>query len=269
MQGVGAPHLIVRGGNSPHIYALRPSDARALQNAQVVFWVGEALERFLEAPLKNLSGKARIVKLMSSHDLTLHNFREAGPWDAHDDRHGEALAHAHGSKDPHIWLDPLNAKAMVREIVNVLAAADPVNARTYKKNGTQTLARLDDLTKRLESRLMPLRGKPFVVFHDAYQYFEKRFTLIAAGSVTVSPDKQPGAARVDRIEKKIRELGAVCIFTEPQFAPKLVTRIIEDTGAHAGILDPLGAGLASGPELYFRLMEKMGDAVSGCLQEEG
>ncbi len=310
MDGVGEPHLIVRGGDSPHTYALKPSDAKALEKAKVVFWVGEILESFLERPVETLAGKAKVVALSNAPGLIKHDFREGGPWeehaheehdhdkhghdkhahkkhdhdkhghdkhadDKHDhDKHGHDKhahdkhdhdKHAHDEVDLHIWLDPLNAKAMVNEIVSTLVAVDAGNAATYKANGRKLAGRLDALIASAEKSFAPIQKRPFVVFHDAYQYLEKRFDLNAVGSITVSPEVKPGAKRVAEMKKKIGKLGAVCVFSEPQFEPKLVRVVTEGTSARTGTLDPIGSDLPAGQDLYFSLMERNLKALTDCL----
>ena len=311
MKGVGTPHLIVKSAGSPHTYSLKPSDAEALEHAKTVFWVGEGMETFLQSSLDKLARNAVIVELAKSHDLTLHKFREGGPWADHDDhgdddhekhakgddhdhkdddhekhakddghdhkdddheKHAKAEGgdhddhgHAHGEMDMHLWLDPDNAKAMVAEIVETLSKADPANAKTYEANGRDMTARLEALTSDLETALAPVKSKPFVVFHDAFQYLEKRFGLNAVGSITVSPDIQPGAERLREIKTKIGELGAVCVFAEPQFDPKLVNVVVEGTKSNTAVIDPLGAALPDGPDLYFSLMKQTVTALKDCL----
>lgn len=285
MDGVGKPHLIVSGGSSPHTYALKPSDAKALEKAKVVFWVGEILEKFLEHPLETLAGNANVIELSDAPGLVKHAFREGGPWenhehedDAHDkhehdkhahdkgdhDRHaGEK--HDHDEFDLHLWLDPLNAKAMVNEIVSALVKADAENATIYEANGRKLAVRLDALIASAKARFAPIRQRPFVVFHDAYQYLEKRFGLNAVGSITVSPEVKPGARRIAEMQKKIRKLGAVCVFSEPQFEPRLVRVVTEGTKTKTGTLDPVGADLPDGPDLYFSLMDRNVKALTDCL----
>lgn len=280
MEGVGAPYLIVKGASSPHTYSLKPSDAKALEQANAVFWVGDGVETFLGSSIDKLARSALIVELAKAPGLTLHEIREGGPWAAHEDHddHGEHADgehteaeghHDHDGVDMHLWLDPDNAKAMVAKVVKALAKADPENAAAYRANGRTLTARLDALTAELEGSLSPVRSKPFVVFHDGFQYFEKRFGLNAAGSVTVSPEIQPGADRLRQIRHRISELGAVCVFAEPQFASRLIDVVIEGTKASAGVLDPLGADLNDGPELYFTLMKRNAATLKDCLALSG
>lgn len=282
MEGVGEPTLLVEGAGSPHAYSMRPSQARALQDAGLVFWVGPDLETFLGRPLETLGANARIVELAEADGLVLHAFREGGPFEAHGHDHGDG-GHAHAEEehaeadhqghdhhdDPHIWLDPENARAMVGGIKDALSAADPANAKTYEANAAAVGEKLDALIAETKAALAPVKGKGFVVFHDAYQYYEKRFGIEAAGSITVSPEAQPGAQRIAEIKAKVAELGATCVFAEPQFEPSLVSIVTEGTDARAAVLDPLGAELEDGPELYFKLIRNLTTSLMGCLAGEG
>ncbi len=285
MDGVGTPHLLVRGGGSPHAYALKPSDARALQGASVVFWVGPELETFLEKAMGTVPKSARLVTLAEVPGLRLLEARTDAIWQheehgheehgheehgEHSESHAEHAEehhdHAHGTHDMHIWLDPENARAMAAAIVDALADADPAHAAAYRANGQALADRLDDLDQALSSRLGPVETKPYVVFHDAYQYLEERYRLSPMGAITVSPDIRPGAERLREIRAEIEERGAVCVFSEPQFEPKLVRVVVEGTGARTGVLDPLGADLADGPELYFELLNGLAASLVDCLQ---
>jgi zinc transport system substrate-binding protein len=263
MAGVGEPQLIVSGGSSPHVYSLRPSDARKLDGAQLVFWVGPILEGFLEKPLTSLAGKAEIVELDYAPGVALLPARHGGGWEADDDEHAHAASAA--EQDGHLWLDPENAKAIVRLAEAKIAALDPANAPRYASNAAALAQRLDALDARLRQRLAPVRGRPFVVFHDAYQYLERRYGLKAIGSITVSPEHLPGAQRIQAIHAKVAALGAACVFSEPQFEPRLVGTVIEGTHARTGVLDPEGASLHAGPELYFTLVDDLADALVTCL----
>ena len=270
MEGVDDPYLIVKGANSPHGYRLRPSDASALAQSEVIFWVGENFERFLKKPIESIGTSAKIVSLEETPNLIVFKFREGGPFESQDHNGGEEPAglgdHAAGvGTDMHFWLDPLNAQAMVRLIEDTLVAADPKNSTAYKANAAALQEKLVALTAELESLLVAVKDQPYVVFHDGYQYFEKRFGLNAVGAVTVSPETIPGAARVSEIRRRVKELGAVCVFAEPQFQPKLIAVIIEDSQARAGILDPLGATLDAGPGAYSQLMRDMVASFKRCL----
>ena len=284
MQGAGEPSLIIEGAGSPHTYSLKPSQAAALQNADLIFWIGEDLEAFLEKPISTI-GSGKSVELIHSHGLETLGFREGGAFAKHghgdehaEEDHGHEEDHAEGDEheddhhhdgdvDMHAWLDPMNAKAMAHEITEALAEADPDNAALYEKNAAALAERLDTLTTELSTELDPVKNKGFIVFHDGYQYFEHRFGLSAAGSITVSPDVMPGADRIREIQARIGELGATCVFAEPQFEPRLITVATEGSDARGGTLDPLGADIEAGPDLYFTLMRNMAASFSSCLSD--
>ncbi|UHS56505.1 zinc ABC transporter substrate-binding protein ZnuA [Agrobacterium vaccinii] len=289
MQGVGEPTLIVEGGASPHTYSLKPSNARAIEGADVIFWVGDGLEKFLEKPLHSLAGKAKVIELDDAKGVEKLPFREGGPFEAHDHgeheghdhaegddhKHEEEHAHNHshddghdhdeGEYDMHLWLDPTNAKAMAVEIEKTLITADPGNAKTYQDNTLKLVDKLDALDAEITANVAPIKDKPFVVFHDAYQYFEHRYGVKTAGSITVSPETIPGADRIKQIHAKVKELNATCVFAEPQFEPKLVNVVIEGTNAKSGTLDPEAGTLDAGPDLYFKLMRGIATSLKDCL----
>ena len=274
MQGVGTPDLIVDGAASPHTYALKPSNARSLEQAQVVFWVGPGMEAFLQKPLASLGSNASVVELDHAPGITKLKFREGGAFEPHDDGDEPAAGedhehdhddHDHGEFDTHLWLDPHNAKAMVAEITTSLVAADPANALTYEANQKALNDKLDALDTEIASTLAPVKDKPFIVFHDAYQYFEHRYGVRVSGSITVSPETIPGAQRVSEIHSKVTDLGATCVFSEPQFEPKLVNVVLEGTSAKSGVLDPEAATLPQGPDLYFDLMRGIANSLKACL----
>ena len=354
MAGVGMPSLIIDGAGSPHTYSLKPSQAKQLQDAKLVFWMGDELETFLEGPIENIAQSATAIKLIDAHGLKKIKFREGGMFDdhGHDDHekhddhdhekhdehdhekhdehdhekhakkehddhdehdhekhddhdhekhdehdehdhekhdehdehdhekhakkehddHGDHDGHddhGHGEFDPHVWLDPVNAKAIVHEIEEALVKADPEHASTYEANAHKMMDKLDSLTAELREELEPVHEKGFIVFHDAYQYFEQRFDVAAIGSITVSPEVMPGAERVSELREKILESNATCVFSEPQFEPKLVETLVEGTGARTGVLDPLGATLTKGPDLYFQLLRNMASSLKKCLSGKG
>ncbi len=273
MEGVGEPTLLVRGSASPHNYALKPSDAGALESADIVFWSGHGMELFLAEALDTLSGNAEIVELAETPGITLLPMREGGAFEPHehhdghdhDHDHDHGHEHEHGEGDMHFWLDPENAKLMVTHIAAALSAADPENAQAYTANAEAEIAELDDLEAELAATLAPVKDQPFVVFHDAYQYFEQRFGLTLAGSVTVSPETAPGAARIDELKARVAELGATCVFAEPNFEPAIISAITEGTTAKSGILDPEGSALSEGPDLYPNLLRGLATSLVDCL----
>jgi len=270
MAGVGEPALLVSGSGSPHGYTLRPSEARLLSEAQLIVWVGPRLEGFMEKPLATLGTGARQLELTRALASRLLPVREGGGWDDHPHEGGAGVpSHEHqGSEEanPHLWLDPLLAREIVTRVAAELSALDPVHTRRYQDNAAQLRERLEALNARLQEKLAPVRDVPYVVFHDAYPYFERAYHLNAVGSVTLSAERKPGARRIVEIRDKIRRLKARCVFSEPQFEPRLVATIIEGTGARTGTLDPLGAELPSGPDCYFLLMNALADHFLRGLQ---
>jgi len=266
MAGVGTPDLLVAGAGSPHTYTLKPSDAAHLDQANVVFWIGPPFENFLVGPMASLASKATVVALIDTPDLQLHPARNAGAWESQP-RADEAPSNgnAPGDVDGHIWLDPVNAKAMVAAITRTLVNIDPANAARYSMNAADLATRLDSLNNEISRTLGTVRTKPFVVFHDAYQYFQARYGVNAVGAITVSPDRLPGARRIAGVREKIVSLGAVCVFAEPQFEPKLVRTLVEGTQARIGVLDPEGTTAESGQELYFTLMRNLANNMAACL----
>lgn len=268
MQGVGEPTLLVRGGASPHDYALKPSDAKAIKDADIVVWVGEALESFLARPMANLPKKTQEIELMFAAGLSMLEPRAGGAWEqhAHGRKHEHSQHHGdHGELNLHIWLDPMNAKEIGEIVAVALAARDKANAATYTANAAALGRRLDALDAELKAALAPVVEKRFVVFHDAYQYFENRYGLNAAGSIMVNPDRPPSAKRLAVIRDRVKALGATCVFAEPEFEPKLVKTVVDGTPARTGVLDPEGAAIPAGPELYFTLMRGLAKGLTECL----
>ena len=274
MEGIGVPDLIVKGAASPHTYALKPSQAEQIEKADLVFWMGHSLETFMEKPLEALATRAMVVELMDSEGLKKLKMREGGGFDDHDhDEHDEHSKeshdeHGHGEFDVHVWLDPENAKVMANEIMEALKKVDPGNAKKYETNTKKIVEKLNQLVSEISAELSSVKGKGFIVFHDAYQYFEERFGLKAVGSITVSPEVVPGVKRIKELKTKIKELNALCVFSEPQFKPKLVSTVVEGTKAKTGVLDPLGASIQNGPKLYFFLIRDMANSLNKCLSDK-
>ena len=294
MDGVGKPDLIVDGYASPHGFALKPSHAKMLQEANLIFWVGEGLENFLEKPLKSIAKNAEKIELMEIKGLTKLKFRERNIFDGHDDHghdedghkedkhddhghddghkeddhddHGHDddghEGHAHGEYDPHIWLDPENAKVILNEMVEHLIENDAKNASAYKSNLNKALKDIDGLLKSVKSEL----NKDFksIVFHDAYQYFEERFNVTVLGAFTVNTDVMPGAEQLSEIREIIEHDKVSCIFSEPQFNPDIINAVAKDMNISTGVLDPLGATLEPGKGLYFDLIRNMSKSFKGC-----
>jgi zinc transport system substrate-binding protein len=256
---------LIQGGGSPHGYVLRPSEARALSRADLIIWVGPQLESFLAKPLKTLGQNARQLQLSVTLRSQLLPLRELGNWEMH--AHDEPNSPAEMVElNQHFWLDPQLAKQVVAQTAAALTEIDPLHQQQYRQNALQLQGRLDGLHRQLEKKLAPVKAIPYVVFHDAYQYFETAYGLNAVGSLTVNPERQPGAKRILEMREKIARLNARCVFSEPQFEPRLLATLIEGTSARTGILDPLGAELPVGPESYFLLLNNLAENLLSGLQ---
>ncbi|MBJ7417029.1 MAG: zinc ABC transporter substrate-binding protein [Niveispirillum sp.] len=266
MQGVGEPYLLVRGAANPHAFALRPSDAKALSGAELVVWAGPGVETFLEKPLSTLARDAQVLTLVKEPSVRVLPVRKGGAWEAHDHDHAhEDRPDAELGSDGHVWLDPLNAKAITDLIAVRLSALDPARAPAYQANAARQKQAIDALDAEIRAALTPVKDRPFIVFHDAYHYLEDRYGLNAAGAITVSPDQPPGAARLSALRERINQAGAVCIFAEPQFEPALVRTLAQGTKARTGVLDPEGANIPDGPDLYGQLMRFNMRSLVDCL----
>ncbi|MBK1666889.1 hypothetical protein CKO28_02380 [Rhodovibrio sodomensis] len=293
MDGVGEPKLLLEAGQSPHTYALTPSDAGALERADLVVWVGPALEAFLQRPVRNIAQDGAAVQLLRLDGLTVLRTRQGGAWAGHADAHGDndhghgesrdaaakaatggdrGDAHAHTIQgipedevDPHVWLDPDNARVIVQALAERLIALDPEHAEAYRQNAEAARQRIAAVDAEVAQTIAPVKDTPYVVFHDAYHYFEHHYATNAVGSITLSPDRKPGARRLVEIRGKIAELDARCVFREPQFAPDLVATVVENTEAEIATLDPLGVDHAAGPDAYPKTLRGLATDLRACL----
>jgi zinc transport system substrate-binding protein len=274
MDGVGEPVLLVKTSADPHSYTLKPSEAQALNGAQIVIWAGAGVETFLEKPVAALAGKAKVLRLDSERTLKRFKAREGGLWeDEHGDEkpgakhdHGKKGAHTHDEIDGHVWLDPDNAAAVVRAAVRELSALDKANAAKYAANGDKTLAALKALDAELRKSLAPIKAKRFIVSHDSIQYFEKRYGLAAVGSISISPERPPSAKRLHDVRARIMRDRVVCVFGEPQLPDSLVKTAVEGTKARTGTIDTDGGiGVPEGKDAYFTIMRNIAKALTGCL----
>ena len=275
MDGVGSPGLIVDGYNSPHSFQLKPSHAKMLEQADIIFWIGEDLENFLEKPLDTIAKKAEKIELLEIKGIKKLKFRERNIFEEHDDHghdakkeehddhghdakkeeHDDHEGHGHGEYDPHIWLDPINAKIILNEITEHLIENDSKNASTYKSNLAKAISEIDKLI--IDVITETNTDLSYVVFHDAYQYYENRFNVNILGAMTVNPDVMPGAEQIHEIHEIIEHDNVSCILSEPQFNPDIIKSIAKDTNVKTGVLDPLGANLKPGKDLYFDLIRNM------------
>ncbi|CUH46936.1 zinc ABC transporter substrate-binding protein [Ruegeria atlantica] len=342
MEGVGAPNLIVQAGASPHEYNLRPSEAAALQNADLVFWIGEDLTPWMEGAVENLANGATVTPLLEADGTVLLDFREGALFEAHDhgddelaegddhddhghedhaedkahddhdhgdehaegedhddhdhedhadendhddhdhgdehaegddhDDHGDEHAghddhhdHAHGDHDPHAWLSPENANTWLNVIAAQLSAADPDNAGAYFANAAAAREEMAALSAEINQALEPVRGGNFIVFHDAYQYFENAFDFPASGAISIGDASDPSPARIAEVQGRIREEGINCVLSEPQFNPGIVATVLDGTEANTGVIDPLGSDLEPGAKLYPQMIRNIAKTLAECL----
>ena len=318
MDGVTKPKLIVDGYSSPHGFALKPSHAKMLQEADIIFWVGEDLENFMEKPLDSIAKKADKIELLEIKGLNKLKFRERNIFAEHDDHddhghkedghkeddhddHGHKKkddhddhghkedghkeddhddhakkedghddhddhdgheGHHHGEFDPHIWLDPINAKVILFQMSKHLIENDSKNENIYRANLSKAYKEIDKLTNDVKSELN--KSVASIVFHDAYQYFEKRFNVNILGAFTVNTDVMPGAEQLSEIREIIEHDKVACVFSEPQFNPNIIKAVAKDMNIKTGVVDPLGATLDPGKDLYFDLIKNMSKSFKGC-----
>ncbi len=275
MDGVGTPDLIVQPGASPHEYSLRPSEAKALQDADLVFWTSSSLTPWLSDTIETLATDASVTELLEADGTIELELRESALFEGHShgehDEHGDETHEDHdnhgheGAHDPHAWLSPKNAMTWLNVIAGQLSAVDPGNAGAYFANAAAGRSEIEVLIGEVNATLEPVRGEPFIVFHDAYQYFEMDFDFLASGAISLSDASDPSPARIAEIQARIAEEGIRCVLAEPQFNPGLVETVLDGTEAQTGILDPLGSDLELGSALYAQLIRDLSIALAGCL----
>lgn len=268
MGTTGQPDLLLEGSLSEHRASFTPQQIAALGKADAVFIIGQGLE----AKLSQLSGSDAVngrqfVELALVPGVSTLPIREGGAWDGQEHDHAHAGSDTEGvlSFDPHVWLDPENARAMAAAIARTLSDIDPTNAAVYAANAADFGQSLTRLSSDIATRLQPVKDRPYVVFHDAFQYFETRFGLAPAGAIADVSAQQPSARRIAELREQIRKVKAVCVFREPQYDGKLVDAVIEATAARPGVLDPLGATLTPGPEAYQTLLLTLAAGFRDCL----
>ena len=291
MDGVGTPDMVMQPGASPHGYTMRPSEAGALQQADIVFWVGAALTPWLDRSIGSLAADARTVALLDRDETATLELRTGARFERHDHDHGHEEAHddahghddgheqahdddghgharddghGHGAIDPHAWLDPINGKAWLDLIAAELSRADPDNAGAYFANAAAGKQQIDAATAGIRATLAPLDGLDYIVFHDAYQYFEARFDMPAAGAVALSDATDPSPARVAQLRDMVANLGVTCAFAEPQFDPGILDAVFADESVTIAEIDPLGTGIAPGPGFYPAFLRAVAASFATC-----
>ena len=276
MAGIGMPDLIVDRGASPHEYSLRPSNAASLEVADLVFWISNGLTPWLDDALNTLARNAKVIELMDAKGATVLSFREGATFethshqhkqdeDGHDEHKHDEDEHATGNVDPHGWLDPYNGRIWLDVIATALSKIDPTNSDIYFANATQAKADIDTVISELEATLAEFRGTNFIVYHDAYQYFEKRFDVLAAGSISLGDVSDPSPARIAEVRKKVEELGIICVFSEPQFNSELVRTVSDRVSVKTRVIDPLGTQFTLGPDFYLNVLRGIAQSMASCL----
>lgn len=289
---IAEPELIIDGAGSPHNYSLKPSQARALNAADIVVQVGGNVEPFMGRVARSLPTSVEVVRLTEVEGIKLLSLRTGARFEQHDHGHDKGHdGHAHGKSkkhddhahgkhdhsdqhgagpenmDGHIWLDPENAKVIVDRLVAVFSKRWPEHAETFAVNGMGMYSRIELLEKDIAAEMAPLKDARFIVFHDAFQYFEQRFGLSASGAITVNPEVPPGAKRLSELRANLKSEGVSCVFAEPQFNARVIDTVVEGSGAQSGVLDPLGVNLESGPELYENLLKSLARGFASCLAQ--
>ncbi len=289
MKGVGTPSLIMPSGSSPHHYSMRPSEARDLQTADMVVWIGEDLTPWLERSIESLAKDAVSLELLHLPETKVLDVREGAVFESHDvhhdehDDHGDDHKdqddhdehsedkdhghhdHAHEGADPHAWMSPENAQIWLAAIAEQLGKIDPNNAEVYATNAALSAQVLQNQSVEWAAQLESVKAKPFIVFHDAYQYFETSMDLNAAGALQLSDASSPSAARLKHIQDEIIEHKITCVFAEPQFNPNLIKAVTSDATIKSGTLDPLGVGIEPGADFYTSWMSSLVKATHDCL----
>tara|TARA_Y100001001_G_scaffold12349_1_gene11204 strand:- start:1988 stop:2947 length:960 start_codon:yes stop_codon:yes gene_type:complete len=276
MAGIGMPDLIVDRGASPHEYSLRPSNAASLEVADLVFWISNGLTPWLDDALNTLARNAKVIELMDAKGATVLSFREGATFethshqhkqdeDGHDEHKHDEDEHATGNVDPHGWLDPYNGRIWLDVIATALSKIDPTNSDIYFANATQAKADIDTVISELEATLAEFRGTNFIVYHDAYQYFEKRFDVLAAGSISLGDVSDPSPARIAEVRKKVEELGIICVFSEPQFNSELVRTVTDGVSVKTRVIDSLGTQFTLGPDFYLNVLRGIAQSMASCL----
>ncbi len=318
MGDTASPQLLLESNASPHTYQLRPSQAKSLQDADMVIWIGKYMENFLDRAVENLSSDARVLTLLEGQGMHKLPFREGGIWGiegdhdhdehhdhdeekSHSDAHGHEHDHEHdehghsehehaakeqgdhdhdhseheghdhhdhGEFDVHIWLDPDNARRIVEILVDELGTLNPGHADIYRQNANKTIDRIDETAASIQQQLSSIGSRRFIVFHDAYRYFEEAFGIEAFGSFTVEPTRLPSAKRMKELREAVNHHDVTCVFAEPQFKPDLVETVVEQTEVKTGVLDPLGAGIEPGQDAWFMIMQGLADSLTDCLGTE-
>ncbi|WP_174244423.1 zinc ABC transporter substrate-binding protein ZnuA [Pseudomonas sp. M20] len=261
--GVAVPEVLLPPGASPHNYALRPSDVRKVQSVDLLYWIGPDMEGFLPRVLNGRTLPS--VAVQDLPGMKLRRFAEDSHSHTEDaDEHDHD--HRPGTLDAHLWLSPVNARVIADKMAADLSAADPANAARYQSNAKAFDERLDALDQRLKKRLASVEGKPYFVFHEAFDYFEEAYGLKHTGVFSVAAEVQPGAQHVAAMRKRLQEVGKTCVFSEPPLRPRLAETLVAGLPVKLAELDALGGYTPATAQGYEQVLEKLGNDLAGCLE---
>lgn len=287
MDGVGEPKLLIPQNASLHHYAMRPSDAKALQEAGLVIYVGAGLTPWLEPLFATTAASADALDLSTADDVVLFSYREGPVFDGHDhdedhehdeqerDEHGHQAGedhdghegHDHDGIDSHMWLDPVNAQLWLDAIASELGQIDPQNASRYTENAQSGKQRIKQAMHRIENHLAPVQGQGFLVYHDAYRYFEEHFGIAATGSIALSDASSPSSRRLRELKQLFEEQGINCVLAEPQYPSDLIDNVFVGHKLNVGVVDPVGIDLKLGASLYPKLLENIALGIAQCVKQ--
>ena len=289
MKGVGEPKLLIPQNASPHHYAMRPSEAKALQEANLVVYLGHDMSPWLEPLFETVAASADPLDLSEVDGVLQLSYREGpvfGEKEGHDDHddheghdhekeghddhddhegHDDHAHHDHDGNDPHMWLDPANALVWLDAIASELGHIDPENAARYRANAKTAKEEISHETHHIEDHLKSVQGKGFLVFHDAYQYFENRFGIFATGSISLGDASKPSPKRLQQLKHHFEEEGIHCVLSEPQYSSKLINSVFGGFKPHIGVVDPIGVDLELGSGLYLELLENIAVGIAQCV----
>lgn len=284
MEGAGTPELLLAPGASPHDFSMRPSQAQALNAADLIVWIGHSLTPWMEKPLESLGEGATQLELLTLQETHLLAAREDALFhhghdghedqedhDAHDDHEGHAdhdqhdhEGHGAGGIDPHAWLDPHNAEIWVSALADTLSQLDPENASLYESNSARAIAAIERTNAQITHMLEPVRGRPFLVLHDAFQYFEHAFDITPLGAIAAGDANAPGPARLRALKDAVEQSDLTCVFTEPQMPVSMINPIVGSKSVEIRTLDPLGDKI-SGVEGYTDMLRAVAHDLRDCL----
>ena len=265
MGDLGEPELLVQGGVTPHIFRMKPSDFRKVVNADVLFYISPKFETFLKSASTTNSNTLNTIAFAEQEGIILHPFRTSKIWFSEGDIDDE---HMHSDMDLHIWLDPSNTRRIVTIIEETLSEIDPDNTITYVKNANLLIKELYEQEELIRELLRPLRDSPMIVYHDAFQYYEKAFSLRSFGAIQLKSDETPSVKHLTALKKIATERDVTCVLAIPGTHPRITMAVMGDTKAGYVVVDHLGQYLEPGPESYFQLMFEITQRILDCQEKD-